>query len=147
MASCASWAAVGRLLGELLAIRVREALADGELSRPDRLVPVPLHPWRLWQRGFNQAELIAAALGRDIGVPVLAGALRRVRNTPPQSGLGAASRRTNLRGAFSAAVEVAGRHVLLIDDVMTTGATARECAGVLRQAGAATVEIAVLGRA
>jgi len=111
----------------------------------DLLVPVPLHRWRLWRRGFNQAALIAQAVGRRRGVPVALDALRRVRATPMLRGLGRQARARAVGGAFALAARaearLAGRHVLLVDDVFTTGATAAACARLLRQGGAATVEI------
>lgn len=109
------------------------------------LVPVPLHPWRLWRRGFNQAALIARALGRSCDVPVDAGLLRRIRATPPLGGLGAHARAQAVRGAFAVArggaARVAGRSVVLIDDVHTSGATSDACTAVLLDAGAASVTI------
>jgi ComF family protein len=133
-----------RPLGQLLAETVQQRCAG---ERPDLLLPVPLHPDRLRRRGYNQALQLARQVGRHCAIPLAPAGLRRLRETPPQQGLGARVRHTNLRGAFTVAAPVAGRHVLLIDDVMTTGTTARECAGVLRQAGAASVAVAVLGRA
>lgn len=133
-----------RPLGQLLAATVQTG-SDGDL--PNLLVPVPLYPGRLRRRGYNQALQLARQVGRQCGIPVAPAGLRRVRETPPQQSLDARVRRTNLRGAFTISAPVAGRRVLLIDDVMTTGATARECARVLRQAGATAVDVAVLGRA
>jgi ComF family protein len=133
-----------RPLGQLLAETV---LAGCGGERPDLLIPVPLHPDRLRRRGYNQALQLARQVGRSCALPVVPAGLHRLRETPPQQGLDARVRRTNLCGAFRVATAVAGRRVLLVDDVMTTGATARECAAALRQAGAATVEVAVLGRA
>jgi ComF family protein len=133
-----------RPLGCLLAETVQAACAA---NLPDLLVPVPLHADRLRRRGYNQALQLARQIGRQCGIPLAAAGLRRLRETPPQQGLDARVRRTNLRGAFAVAAPLAGRRVLLVDDVMTTGVTARECAGVLRQAGVAAVEVAVLGRA
>lgn len=132
-----------RPLGALLAAAVTKAGG----RRPDLVVPVPLHPARLRERGYNQSLQLARQLGRRLGVPADAGLLRRVRDTTAQQGLDAATRKLNLRGAFAAGDRLTGRHLLLVDDVMTTGATARECAGVLRAAGAASVEVAVVGRA
>ena len=130
-------------LGKLLGASLRAAA----LPRPHLLVPVPLHVDRLRQRGYNQALQLARQIGREFDVPVAADLLRRIRATEPQQGLDATSRRSNLRGAFAVARPVPGRRLILVDDVMTTGATVRECASVLRQAGAATVEVAILGRA
>lgn len=135
---------LARPLGQLLAETVQNAW-DGRA--PDLLLPVPLHPDRLRRRGYNQALQLARQVGRQCGIPLAPAGLRRVRETTAQQGLAARQRHTNLRNAFEVTVPVAGRRLLLIDDVMTTGATARECAGVLRQAGAISVEVAILGRA
>jgi ComF family protein len=121
------------------------------LRGADCLVPVPLHPWRRLRRGFNQA----ADLARQLDRPVI-GALWRVRSTAAQAGLTASARRRNVRGAFrlspllSAASRrqfIDGRVVVLVDDVITTGATLGECAGVLTRAGAREVRAVTLARA
>lgn len=119
------------------------------LPAHDLIVPIPLHPDRLRWRGFNQAVPLARALGRISGRPVNPLALSRHRPTPPQVGLGAVDRRRNVRGAFAVRqpAQVRGRTVLLVDDVMTTGATAHECARVLHTAGARAVDVVVLARA
>lgn len=136
-----------RVLAELLAIRVREAEVAGQLRIPDLLVPVPLHPWRRMQRRFNQAELIAARLAAETGLPATARAVRRVRYTPAQTGLSRRIRRENLRGAFAAVESVNGQHVAVIDDVMTTGTTLFAVARALRAAGAASVQGWIVARA
>jgi ComF family protein len=112
------------------------------------LVPVPLHPRRLRQRGFNQSLLLARSLGRLAGLPVAEALSRRVE-TPTQTGLTAAQRRRNVKGAFRATRPAAinGRVVVLVDDVLTTGATARACARALRDAGADSVRLLTLARA
>jgi ComF family protein len=110
------------------------------------LVPVPLARARERQRGFNQAALLADRLGAALGRPVRPRWLRRVRPTGPQSDLGAAARRANVRGAFAADARVAGLHVVVVDDVLTTGATAAECARALRAAGAARVGVLTVAR-
>ncbi|MCC7492339.1 MAG: ComF family protein [Fimbriimonadaceae bacterium] len=129
-------------LGELWALwlaadaEANEALQVADL---EALLPVPLHPWRQWRRGFNQAELLATELATLLARPVLT-PLRRVRATRPQVGLLPAQRRANVAGAFDLAEPVArGGYYLLVDDVYTTGATLRECARVLRRAGAGAV--------
>lgn len=104
------------------------------------LVPVPLHRWRIWSRGFNQAALIASTLSMTSGVPVDAEILRRVKATPVLRGLGARGRAKAVAGAFATAKgakeRLSGRTVALIDDVHTSGATAAACARVLKRAGA-----------
>lgn len=106
----------------------------------DALVPVPIHWSRRWERGFNQSELLAQRVGRDLSLPVLP-ALVQVRKTPHQVGLGAAARRRNLRGAFTLRpqVDVRDQRLILVDDVRTTGSTLSECAAVLSSAGAQAV--------
>ncbi|MBX9796439.1 MAG: ComF family protein [Sphingomonas sp.] len=106
------------------------------------LVPVPLHRWRLWRRGFNQSVLIAAALARLTGRPLLHDAVRRAKPTPVLRALGAAARARAVARAFAAgpgAAQLHGRAVLLVDDVYTSGATTAACAAVLRRAGAMRV--------
>ncbi|HHY45697.1 MAG TPA: ComF family protein [Firmicutes bacterium] len=111
-------------------------------------MPVPLSNERLASRGFNQAELLAAGLARVIGTRVVPEALSRVEVTRPQSKLGAAGRRYNLKGAFVARYPglVAGKSVLLVDDVLTTGATADQCAVALLRAGALRVVVVTAAR-
>lgn len=109
----------------------------------DLLVPVPLHRWRIWSRGFNQAALIAAALAKACGRPADTGVLRRVKATPVLRGLGARGRAKVVAGAFALAdgarARLAGKTVVLVDDVHTSGATAAACARVLKRGGAAKV--------
>jgi ComF family protein len=109
----------------------------------DLLVPVPLHRWRLWSRGFNQASLIAGALGRRRAVPVASMALVRARATPVLRGLTGKGRAKAVRGAFRVADggAVRGRAVVLVDDVHTSGATADACTAALLGAGASSVHI------
>ena len=113
------------------------------------LVPVPLHARRLRERGFNQAVLLGESLGRAWRLPLARRALRRVRWTEPQAGLSAAERAENIRGAFAVAepARVAGRRVLLVDDVYTTGSTVTECARELKRAGATAVFVVTVARA
>jgi len=111
-------------------------------------VPAPLHWWRHWHRGFNQSELLAREVSRRTGVPLYS-ALRRVRATSVQAGLSHTARRKNVAGAFRArraSETLKGRHVLLIDDVMTTGSTAAACAAELKRAGAARVSLLAVAR-
>jgi len=110
------------------------------------VVPVPLARDREWERGFNQAALLAERIARRLEVPVRAAWLARERATKPQSDLHAAERLANVRGAFRAAPAVADRHVLLVDDVLTTGATLAECARALRAAGAGCIGAVTVAR-
>ena len=133
-----------RELGRLLA---DEAPTYLSLREWDGVVPVPLHWARRWRRGFNQAAVLARAVGGRHGLPVLARALTRLRATPLQQG-DFDARRRNVRDAFGVATEagLAGRRLLLVDDVFTTGATADACAETLLRAGAADVGVLTLAR-
>jgi ComF family protein len=114
------------------------------------LVPVPLHRWRIWKRGYNQAALIASALSRRSGIACELDLLRRTRATPPLRGLGRRERALTVRGVFAVAKEdrprLKGRHIILVDDVFTSGATAGACARTLRRAGARSVAVLTWAR-
>lgn len=166
---------LARVLGEMLAdvmlngASARRGLPPGSPAAADRsavvepppappaipfdklslIVPVPLHPVRAHERGFNQAELLCAPLAERTGTPVATHCLERVKLNPPQVAVPSAMRRANVRGAFAVTdiAAVAERTVLLFDDVWTTGATLLECARVLRHAGAASVYLLSLCRA
>lgn len=138
---------LARVLAELLAIRLRELGAERQLIWPDLLVPVPLHWWREYRRGYNQAALLAQALGRELVLPVALRALRRTRATPPQTGLRRVQRQRNVRGAFRLGVAAEGLHVAIVDDVLTTGSTVQEVAGLLQRAGASHVSVWCVARA
>lgn len=120
------------------------------LAEADLLVPVPLHRWRLLKRRYNQAALLAAALGRIAGRPVLQDALQRARATTPLGELSAAERAEAVADAIAVRprrrARLEGRRVLLVDDVLTSGATANACAGALLAAGAAAVDVLVAAR-
>ena len=135
--------ASAHVLGALMA----ERLARRPQPLPDVLVPVPLHPARLRRRGYNQAAELAREVGRRLAIPVEPTLARRVRPTGEQTRLDAAARRRNVRGAFLVEDRIAGRHVAVLDDVITTGATAAELAGAARAAGAAQVEVWAAARA
>ncbi|GAB4484027.1 MAG: ComF family protein [Thermodesulfovibrionales bacterium] len=122
-------------------------LHANELPHADCIVPVPLHITGLRGRGYNQALLLGRSLARFTGMPLYINVLRKTRRTAPQVGLSAKERKANLRGAFAADCIVAGKRILLVDDVMTTGATANECARTLKKAGAREVGVVVLARA
>lgn len=126
------------------------ARAAGELlTGADLLAPVPLHRWRLLHRRYNQAALLAQGLARRSGVRCIPDLLRRTRHTPSQRALGREARERNLKGAIElakTAALVAGKSVLLVDDVLTTGATLGECVRVLRAAGASRVDVVTLAR-
>jgi ComF family protein len=133
--------------GRLLSQRMAEALATA--ARPAAIVPVPLSRRRLAGRGYNQAQELARLVARALRLPLAPRALRRIRDTDAQAGLDAGARRRNLRGAFAAdpAAALQGLHLALFDDVVTTGATAAECARVLRAAGAARISLWAVARA
>lgn len=127
-----------------------DLLAGGQLPGAQLIVPVPLHWTRLFARRFNQAALLAHEVGRLAGVPVSTAALVRRRRTPSQGKLGRSARQRNLAGAFAVPPArrgaLTGKRVLLVDDVLTTGATANACARVLLAAGAAAVDVLTLAR-
>ncbi|MBT6119732.1 MAG: ComF family protein [Rhodospirillaceae bacterium] len=131
--------------GRWLARAGAELLADADV-----ILPVPLHWTRLFARRYNQAALLAQALGRESGCPVLVDGLERRRRTPSQARLGRAGRARNVRGAFAVPAarraRIEGRRVLLVDDVLTTGATMEACARSLLSAGATAVDALTLAR-
>ena len=136
-----------RALGPALGAAVRRAAQPW----PDALVPVPLSAARWRERGYNQAALLARGLGADLRLDVLEGVAQRHAHTAHQRGLSAARRAANVRGAFMvapghAAARLAGRHLAVVDDVMTTGATADALARTLLDAGAASVQVWVAAR-
>jgi ComF family protein len=130
--------AAGSLLSRLLYERLHAQLPAAAV---DAVLVMPLHPLRLRQRGFNQVLELLRPLRRQLPAPLNTSWLQRQRATAPQSGLDAAHRRRNLRGAFRAAPDVRGQHLLLVDDVITTGSTVNEAARCLLAAGAAQVHV------
>lgn len=138
---------LGRLLGELLSHHLQHAFSEG-LARPDLLLPVPLSGRRLRQRGFNQAGMLARWLSQDLQLTLNEHVLQRRQDTQAQQQLNAAQRLRNLRQAFALAPasQVRGLHLAIVDDVLTTGATAESIARLLRKAGAARVDVYCLAR-
>jgi ComF family protein len=132
---CSAGRSLGQALYRLLPLPARAVV-----------VPVPLHVTRLRERGYNQALLLARGLGRRARLPVAPRALVRRRPTPSQAHLDAAARRENLAGAFIATAAVHAPTVILVDDVLTTGATADACARALRGAGATRIIVLTVGR-
>lgn len=133
------------MMGRWISHAGRELLAEA-----DALVPVPLHWRRLWARRFNQSAMLAAAISAESGVPVAAGVLKRVKPTAQQVGLSRTERAANLQGAFRVPPEakgaIAGRRLVLVDDVLTSGATVDGCARTLLRGGAANVDVLVFAR-
>lgn len=129
-----------RLFSRWMVAAGRDVLADADV-----LVPVPLHPWRLIARRFNQSAILATEIARETGLPIDAVSLVRVKRTPQQAQLSAIERRANMQGAFKVpkrlAGRVAGRRIVLVEDVITTGATVNACARALKSAGAARVDV------
>lgn len=131
-------------LGWLSEVFARWLISDLE-TPPQALAYVPMRPWRALLRGFNQSELLCRALSQKLGIPVLEGALKKIRSTPRQMTLDAEARQHNLLNAFYAQGELP-RHVALIDDICTTGSTAEAIAQALKMAGCEVVEVWVLAR-
>jgi ComF family protein len=133
------------MMGRWISTAGREVLAEA-----DALVPVPLHWRRLWARRFNQSAMLAAEISAEAKVPVAAGALKRVKATAQQVGLSRSERAANVQGAFRVPPEskpaVAGRRLVLVDDVLTSGATVDGCARALLRAGAANVDVLIFAR-
>ncbi|WP_026145531.1 ComF family protein [Pseudomonas asplenii] len=138
---------LGRLLAELLALALRERFDHG-LPRPDLLLPVPMAAKRQRQRGYNQAAMLMSWLGKSLAIPTDEQRLLRVQDTVAQQELNARARRRNLLNAFALApgAAVAGLHLALVDDVLTTGATAESLARLLLRAGARRVDVYCLAR-
>ncbi|MEK7448180.1 MAG: ComF family protein [Planctomycetota bacterium] len=139
-----------KLLVDFLAELLKNKLADenGLLKEINLIIPVPLHPARLRERGFNQSELLARYLSRSLNIPVSQNHLVRVKKLPPQATLSRPERLRNLRDAFNVKNinPFKNKNILLIDDVLTTGATASSIADTLKKAGAGKVYVAVVGR-
>ena len=137
----------GHLLADVLSQYLQHRF-DEDLPRPDALLPVPLAARRLRQRGFNQAAMLARWLSRQLDLPCEENVVRRIQDTSAQQDLDAKARKRNLRNAFALTTDahVKGRHLALVDDVLTTGATAQALARLLMNAGAARVDVYCLAR-
>lgn len=137
--------ALGKPLGRLMARGCEEFLAT---CKAEAIIPVPLHPRRLRWRGFNQSVLLARQISRAYNIPLDCFTLFRKMDTPPQTRLAEEDRRKNIRGAFAVAGEiaVAGKRLLLVDDVYTSGATVNECSRILKRGGAREVFVLTLAR-
>ena len=136
---------LGRLMAELLGLGLRHRFAEG-LARPHLLLPVPLARRRLRERGFNQAGMLGRWLSSQLGLVCDERLLVRTRETPAQQQLDAKARRRNLRQAFAVTGDLTGKHVAIVDDVVTTSATVQAIAEVLRKAGAQRVDVYCLAR-
>lgn len=112
----------------------------------DAIIPMPLHPVRLKERGFNQSLEVAKIIANQFNIELDTSSCRRVKNTPPQASLALKERAKNMKGAFECSVNLTGKHIALVDDVMTTGASLHELAKTLKRAGAAKVSCYVLAR-
>lgn len=114
---------------------------------PDLVIPMPLHPVKLKDRGFNQASLIATPIARKLGVPLNETACHRLRNTPSQTSLPWCERERNVRDAFDCTLDLSGKHIALVDDVLTSGASMNELARAVQKWGANKISVWVAARA
>lgn len=138
--------ALAAALARLIALRVLAARRERGLMRPDLMLCVPLHRTRGWLRGYNQSQLLAAWLSKTLNCRFEAGGVTRQRATAVQHHLNARLRKNNLKNAFRLELPVAGRHIVIVDDVVTTGSTVAEIARLLKRHGAATVQVWCLCR-
>ncbi|HEY1845819.1 MAG TPA: DNA utilization protein GntX [Buttiauxella sp.] len=138
--------ALAPALSRLILLKVLEAKRALNIPQPDMIISVPLHSRRAWRRGFNQTALLAAPLARWLRCGYDEASVRRLHATATQHQLSAKLRRRNLRGAFRVDIPVAGRHMVIVDDVVTTGSTVAEITQLLKKQGAATVQVWCLCR-
>lgn len=140
---------LGRMWSESITSNLQRLAEIDDSSAPDTIVPVPLHSSRLREREFNQSAILARALGKALGLPVVYESLERVRATEYQTGLSPRQRGLNVKGAFEVTRRgpIEGARILLVDDVFTTGSTVNECSKVLKKAKAASVVVGTLARA
>jgi ComF family protein len=130
-----------QLLGDLLETYLLARISEGGLDQPDLILPVPLHRFRLAYRGFNQALEIALPVATGLGIPMRADLCRRTRHTREQATLTGRARYRNTYGAFDVAKPLPGKHLAIVDDVVTTGSTVVAMAATLRAAGASTIQV------
>lgn len=138
--------ALAQALARLMLLSVLDAKSHSHWQKPDCIVSVPLHSRRAWRRGFNQSALLANHLSRWLQCEYLPQGIRRIRAAQTQHQLNARMRRNNLKGAFRVDFPVAGRHIIIVDDVVTTGSTVAEIARLLKKQGAATIQVWCLCR-
>jgi ComF family protein len=138
--------ALAQGLARLMLLSVLDARQQYQWQKPDCIVSVPLHSRRAWRRGFNQSALLASHLSHWLQCEYLPQGIRRIRAAHTQHQLNARMRRDNLKGAFRVDFPVAGRHIVIVDDVVTTGSTVAEIARLLKKQGAATIQVWCLCR-
>jgi ComF family protein len=141
----------GKVLGQMLAESVKHHTMDNtDLASPDLIIPVPLHWWRRWRRGFNQAEILANHIASELHIPVATRIVRRKHKTSTQKGLSRRERQNNLRHTFTVAKKhlpkINDKRIALVDDVVTTTATVRELSALLMKLGAKDVQVWALAR-
>lgn len=141
----------GKLLGQLLAEAVKHHITyNSDLAVPDLIIPVPLHWMRRWQRGFNQAEILAKHLADELHIPACSRIVHRKHRTPSQKGLSRNERQKNLRHSFAISKKglhtIKNKHIAIVDDVVTTTATVRELSALLIKQGARDVQVWALAR-
>lgn len=128
------------------AFAVRLAQRIDKTNLPDYIIPMPLHPAKLRERGFNQSLLLAAKVARELDIKLLHNTCQRVRDTPPQSALPWKERKKNVCGAFRCDADLSGKHVVLVDDVLTTGASLDALAAAVQKCGASEISVWVVAR-
>jgi ComF family protein len=133
----------GELLGQLLALSIASHFSKQQIARINYLIAVPLHPKKLRQRGFNQAQLIAKVVSTHLNITLLTGAIERKKETQAQEGLSIAKRRKNLRAAFAVTknTHLQGKHIAIVDDVVTTGATINSLCQCLQAQKVASISV------
>ena len=134
-------------LAQILGQRLCELVVQRALPRPEVLLPVPLHPSRLRERGYNQSLELARIVARNTKIPIDIRSVRRIRATPPQTDLPEDQRRRNVHGAFAVRRQLDAKHITIVDDVMTTGHTVNALALCLRKAGVERIDVWVVARA